>query len=277
MTSLCFSYVQISQVRKSLRFSHNTNIVSRCNITNARFYHNAGKCEQFIYGGCRGNENNFASLEACQARCIAGRQGAAEEPKCQHGDQSFNRGDIVKLANPGGSGCRSCVCSTPPLLTCREMVCPMRMFTPPAGGQNCVLQKDRFGCCDTGYKCDRVVPPAPQSLGGGVPGGYRREALSAESKKVAAYAMKSALSKQQAFHKGCDRLTLLEVLEVHRQIVAGTNFKMKLRLRNRVAPECRIDEVRVCEVVIFRPLPHTCKQRDVCLQVPEPATIVCES
>ena len=36
------------------------------NIANARFYHNAGKCEQFIYGGCRGNENNFASLEACQ-------------------------------------------------------------------------------------------------------------------------------------------------------------------------------------------------------------------
>jgi len=248
-----------------------------CRALKPRFYHNAGKCEQFIYGGCRGNENNFASLEACQARCVAGRQGAAEEAKCQHGDQSFNRGDIVKLANPGGSGCRSCVCSTPPLLTCREMVCPMRMFTPPAGGQNCVLQKDRFGCCDTGYKCDRVVPPAPQSLGGGVPGGYRREALSAESKKVAAYAMKSALSKQQALHKGCDRLTLLEVLEVHRQIVAGTNFKMKLRLRNRVAPECRIDEVRVCEVVIFRPLPHTCKQRDGCLQVPEPATIVCES
>merc|ERR1711885_40777 len=169
--------------------------------------------------------------------------GAAEEAKCQHGDQSSNRGDIVKLANPGGSGCRSCVCSTPPMLTCREMVCPMRMFTPPAGGQNCVLQKDRFGCCDTGYKCDRVVPPAPQSLGGGVPGGYRREALSAESKKVAAYAMKSALSKQQALHKGCARLTLLEVLEVHRQIVAGTNFKLKLRLRNRIAPDCSSDEV----------------------------------
>ena len=108
------------------------------------------------------------------------------------------------------------------------------------------------------------------------------------------------------------KIDRLQVLEVHRQIVAGTNFKMKLRLRNRVAPECRIDEVissfltlslgsnihcdglklnqhhdsaaflmlvkkqillkriifhslsiaqvRVCEVVIFRPLPHTCKQ-----------------
>ena len=29
--------------------------------------------------------------------------------------------------------------------------------------------------------------------------------------QVAAYAMKGALSKQQALHKGCDRLTLLEV------------------------------------------------------------------
>ena len=39
------------------------------------------------------------------------------------------------------------------------------------------------------------------------------------------------------------KIDRLQVLEVHRQIVAGTNFKMKLRLRNRVAPECRIDEV----------------------------------
>ena len=83
------------------------------------------------------------------------------------------------------------------------------MFTPPVGGQNCVLQKDRFGCCDTGYKCFFTLlcpisnlflfthilprykcetvahPPAPSlGGGGGVLGGYRREALSAETKKV---------------------------------------------------------------------------------------------
>ena len=170
------------------RYNNPYDISSRYLILKpTRYYHNNGKCEQFIYGGCRGNANNFASLEACEARCVAGRQ-AAEEPKCQHGDQRFNLGDIVKLPNAGGStgGCRSCVCSTPPLLTCRDMVCPLRMFTPPAGGQNCVLQKDRFGCCDTGYKCETVVhPPSPPSLGGGgLLGGYRREALSAETKKV---------------------------------------------------------------------------------------------
>jgi len=250
-----------------------------CRALKPRYYHNNGKCEQFIYGGCRGNANNFASLEACEARCVPGRH-AAEEPKCQHGDQRFNLGDIVKLPNTGGStgGCRSCVCSTPPLLTCRDMVCPLRMFTPPAGGQNCVLQKDRFGCCDTGYKCETVVhPPSPPSLGGGgLLGGYRREALSAETKKVAAYAMKSVLSGEPSLHKGCDRLTLLEVLEVHRQVVAGTNFRLKLRLRNRIAPDCSNDEVRVCEVVIFRPLPHTCDQRDGCLQITNPTAINCE-
>merc|ERR1712192_297370 len=197
-------------------------------------------------------------------------------------EQSFNLGDIVKLPNiqAGGSsrGCRSCVCSTPPLLTCRDMVCPLRMFTPPTGGQKCVLQKDRFGCCDTGYKCESVVhPPSPPSLGGGgLLGGYRREALSAETKKVAAYAMKSVLSGQPRLHKGCDRLTLLEVLELHRQVVAGTNFRLKLRLRNRIAPDCSNDEVRVCEVVIFRPLPHQCDQRDGCLQITNPTAINCE-
>jgi len=251
-----------------------------CRALKPRYYHNNGKCEQFIYGGCRGNGNNFASLESCEAQCVAGRQEAAaeEEAKCQHGEQSFNLGDIVKLPNAQSRGCRSCVCSTPPLLTCREMACPLRMFTPPAGGQNCVLQKDRFGCCDTGYKCETVVhPPSPPSLGGGgLLGGYRREALSAETKKVAAYAMKSVLSGQPRLHKGCDRLTLLEVLEVHRQVVAGTNFRLKLRLRNRIAPDCSNDEVRVCEVVIFRPLPHQCDQRDGCLQITNPSTINCE-
>ncbi|RNA27619.1 Kunitz Bovine pancreatic trypsin inhibitor domain [Brachionus plicatilis] len=33
------------------------------------FNKNSGKCEEFDYGGCKGNRNNFVSLIECQARC----------------------------------------------------------------------------------------------------------------------------------------------------------------------------------------------------------------
>lgn len=37
-----------------------------------RYFYNAnsGKCEQFVYGGCGGNSNNFNSLFQCQQSCI---------------------------------------------------------------------------------------------------------------------------------------------------------------------------------------------------------------
>ena len=28
-----------------------------------------GECKEFIYGGCLGNENNFETIEACEAKC----------------------------------------------------------------------------------------------------------------------------------------------------------------------------------------------------------------
>ncbi|KAK9395079.1 carboxypeptidase inhibitor SmCI-like [Crotalus adamanteus] len=45
--------------------------VGRCKASFPRHYFNAatGNCEQFIYGGCGGNANNFASMAECRARC----------------------------------------------------------------------------------------------------------------------------------------------------------------------------------------------------------------
>lgn len=43
----------------------------RCRGLHHRFYYNkdSGECEQFDYGGCRGNENNFSTKEECEKFC----------------------------------------------------------------------------------------------------------------------------------------------------------------------------------------------------------------
>jgi len=256
-----------------------------CRSLRSRFHYNpaAAACQPFLYGGCRGNANNFASLEACQQQCTS-TNPAQEAPRwagstgralarCSMGNQTFALGDVVRVAGEEG-GCRSCACSSPPALTCHDVVCPLRMFVPPPGGEGCVMESDQWGCCDTGYRCTNVSPPPPPPLGGGLLGGYRREATTPETKKLSAMATNSLLSPLPSLHGGCDRLTLLEVLEVHRQIVAGTNFKLKLRLRSKIAPECTLEQEKECEVMVHRPLPHACTLQP-CLHLPAPEDITC--
>ncbi|GCC26888.1 hypothetical protein chiPu_0005308 [Chiloscyllium punctatum] len=42
-----------------------------CKAINKRYYFNifTQKCEEFIYGGCGGNENNFETMKECLAKC----------------------------------------------------------------------------------------------------------------------------------------------------------------------------------------------------------------
>jgi hypothetical protein len=53
-----------------------------CDGAIPRFYFNAerGLCDEFIYGGCMGNENNFATLEACHAACAG--HGVVDRTSC---------------------------------------------------------------------------------------------------------------------------------------------------------------------------------------------------
>ena len=47
--------------------------VGVCKAALPRFYYNSTtkSCEQFIYGGCRGNGNNFKTKAECEALCKA--------------------------------------------------------------------------------------------------------------------------------------------------------------------------------------------------------------
>ena len=42
-----------------------------CSAMLEKFYFDKrdGQCKEFIYGGCRGNENNFKDMEECEKQC----------------------------------------------------------------------------------------------------------------------------------------------------------------------------------------------------------------
>lgn len=42
-----------------------------CRAAFKRYFFNSTtmQCQEFIYGGCQGNDNNFKSLEQCQMEC----------------------------------------------------------------------------------------------------------------------------------------------------------------------------------------------------------------
>ncbi|CAG0880940.1 unnamed protein product [Darwinula stevensoni] len=127
-----------------------------------------GKCKEFVYGGCKGNRNNFHNLHDCRSHCertsedkvedgfkdlgmhsSAGMSssspssraramgGKEEELRCELGSQVFQLGKVFK---PGEKPCVTCTCSTPPDLTCVQRRCPDQ----PRG---CRREAIRGSCC----------------------------------------------------------------------------------------------------------------------------------
>ncbi|KAF6079545.1 serine peptidase inhibitor, Kunitz type 2 [Phyllostomus discolor] len=46
-------------------------VVGRCRASFRRWWYNAtdGSCQQFVYGGCGGNDNNYLTKEKCLEKC----------------------------------------------------------------------------------------------------------------------------------------------------------------------------------------------------------------
>lgn len=77
-------------------------LVGECRNYVNRWYFNSleGRCRQFYYGGCGGNDNNFATEYECEGRCIdSGRLTTIAPPQ-------FTRGKLFKFSN----ACRFSIC-----------------------------------------------------------------------------------------------------------------------------------------------------------------------
>ena len=48
-----------------------------CRDSFKRYFYNQqqGRCEEFIYGGCEGNKNNFKTRDECEKSCGGGVKG----------------------------------------------------------------------------------------------------------------------------------------------------------------------------------------------------------
>merc|ERR1719167_1383860 len=164
-----------------------------CFALKPRYYYNPAsrRCEEFLYGGCRGNANNFETLQACVSECGKQLRGRPElplpPPKCTLGNHTYAVGDIVRL---GDDPCKSCVCSSPPDLTCSIKKCP----AIAAVSSNARRSKTTLG----------VAPKASSAPGdsnsgssaGSFPilGGFSSSRVDGEAKKVAAVAARQLLT-----------------------------------------------------------------------------------
>nr|CAD2194969.1 unnamed protein product [Meloidogyne enterolobii] len=119
----------------------------------------ANRCTRFVYGGCGGNGNNFASIDDCRAACV--RHICPPEPECD----TSGRCQLVK----DSKGCSLCSCPpprhspiipsvpplAPPAVEPHKNTCPqldVKLCQEP-----CIIFLNRRGCREC--VCPIITPP----------------------------------------------------------------------------------------------------------------------
>ncbi|KAJ3606549.1 hypothetical protein NHX12_026070, partial [Muraenolepis orangiensis] len=85
--------------------------VGLCRALFQRWHYNAaaGRCQEFVYGGCKGNRNNFLSDKECTKACATVKASCTEPPKtgpCHSNRSAWYYNPLQKGCNPFNySGC----------------------------------------------------------------------------------------------------------------------------------------------------------------------------
>ncbi|KAL8614574.1 hypothetical protein ACOMHN_066716 [Nucella lapillus] len=134
-------------------------VVGPCRGGFWRYYYDSdgGACREFVYGGCQGNLNNFASLEACQGKCQPHGSSSRVGP-----DSSSKE---VCALNPDAGTCRGYDIKwyyDSAMQRCQKFV-----YTGCQGnGNRFSTENECLQFCQTGV--DTVFTPAPTQPSGDV-------------------------------------------------------------------------------------------------------------
>jgi len=73
--------VRVAATLREVDPCHEEKKVGPCRGRMPRFFFDSesGSCSSFNYGGCRGNGNNFASQQDCEAKCVNPRRSGRQE------------------------------------------------------------------------------------------------------------------------------------------------------------------------------------------------------
>merc|ERR1719244_118874 len=110
-----------------------------------------------------------------------------------------------------------------------------------------------------------------------IAGGFSPAAVTREVQDLAKKATTQLLTTEgRVTGSRCSHAKLVDVLEVAKQVVAGTNFKLTLKLEAKEGRNCERKVEKVCRnIVVYRPLPGMCFGGD-CLELIRQNEIRCD-
>ncbi|CAG2232294.1 unnamed protein product [Mytilus edulis] len=125
-----------------------------CRAAFRRYFYNAntGNCESFIYGGCRGNGNNFKTIRECKRTCQ--NKDIIIDPI-----RPIRCGPVCKIFCENGNvmdkrGCPTCKCrSSPPVIGRCPRNSRSNITCPKIKNPECDRDRDcprRGRCCTFG-------------------------------------------------------------------------------------------------------------------------------
>ncbi|KFD57847.1 hypothetical protein M514_01080 [Trichuris suis] len=128
-----------------------------CDEILMRWYYNRGtkQCEEFVYGGCEGNENNFLTKEQCEATCTSsgnGGQGSSPPPLPTSKDPPVTRCHLPMDQGP----CKAILPRW--YYNKKTRQCEKFIYGGCYGNENNFLTKEM---CEA--KCHRPTPPPPKT------------------------------------------------------------------------------------------------------------------